>query len=55
MADEMENIENPSVEDDGQISEDDWAAAMAEQGPVDNPEVSPADIFPCLLYTSRCV
>lgn len=46
MADEMENIENPSVEDDGQISEDDWAAAMAEQGPVDNPEVSPADIFP---------
>ncbi|MGE5384938.1 MAG: flagellar motor switch protein FliN [Betaproteobacteria bacterium] len=47
MADEMENIENPSVEDDGQISEDDWAAAMAEQGPGEtDANVSPADIFP---------
>ena len=33
MADEIEKIENMETpaEDDGQISEDDWAAAMAEQ------------------------
>ena len=36
MADEMDNIENLS-EDDGQISEDDWAAAMAEQAITDAP------------------
>ena len=31
MADEFENMENTTTEDDGQISEDDWAAAMSEQ------------------------
>lgn len=50
MADEMENMENPVAEDDGQISEDDWAAAMAEQAvtdaPATQPEAQPADIFP---------
>jgi flagellar motor switch protein FliN len=49
MADEMENIENTAVEDDGQISEDDWAAAMAEQTvsePVSGATAQPADIFP---------
>ena len=50
MADEMENIENMATEDDGQISEDDWAAAMAEQAITDSaaPEAAaqPADIFP---------
>ena len=30
MADEMEDTESAVTEDDGQISEDDWAAAMAE-------------------------
>ena len=50
MADEMENIENQATEDDGQISEDDWAAAMAEQAVVDagsaQAAAQPADIFP---------
>jgi flagellar motor switch protein FliN/FliY len=47
MADEMENTENQAVEDDGQISEDDWAAAMAEQAdPVAATTAQPADIFP---------
>jgi len=47
MADEMENTENQTVEDDGQISEDDWAAAMAEQAePSAAPTAQPADIFP---------
>jgi flagellar motor switch protein FliN/FliY len=48
MADEMENMENP-VEDDGQISEDDWAAAMAEQAVTESEaaqNAQPADIFP---------
>ena len=48
MADEMENIENP-VTDEEQISEDDWAAAMAEQAITDaapNAAAQPADIFP---------
>ncbi|MBF1165325.1 MAG: flagellar motor switch protein FliN [Dechloromonas agitata] len=49
MADEMDNIENLS-EDDGQISEDDWAAAMAEQAITDSPaaavDAQPANIFP---------
>ena len=31
MADEMENIENNVAAEEDQISEDDWAAAMAEQ------------------------
>ncbi len=50
MADEFENMENTTTEDDGQISEDDWAAAMSEQavsesvGPA--PTAQPADIFP---------
>jgi flagellar motor switch protein FliN/FliY len=48
MADEMENIENPAA-DETQISEDDWAAAMAEQAITDTPTAQtaqPADIFP---------
>lgn len=46
MAEEMENIENPATEEE-QISEDDWAAAMAEQAIVDAaPAAQPADIFP---------
>ena len=46
MADDIENIETPA-EDAGQISEDDWAAAMAEQAPVDAMATAqPADIFP---------
>ena len=47
MADEMENTENQTLEDDGQISEDDWAAAMAEQAePSAAPTAHAADIFP---------
>lgn len=46
MADEMENMENSMIEDDGQISEDDWATAMAEQAISDAPSAQPADIFP---------
>lgn len=52
MADEFENTENKSTEDEGQISEDDWAAAMAEQAVVDSGTEaatagsSAADIFP---------
>lgn len=48
MADEMENIENKAAEDEMQISEDDWAAAMAEQAVSDTAAVAaqPADIFP---------
>ncbi len=46
MADEMENIENAAADAD-QISEDDWAAAMAEQAVVDQaPAAQPANIFP---------
>lgn len=49
MADEMENIENTSAESEDQISEDDWAAAMAEQVTADaaiNTSAQPANIFP---------
>lgn len=46
MADEMESMENVSTEDDGQISEDDWATAMAEQAIAESPSAQPADIFP---------
>ena len=50
MADEMENFDNPVTEDDGQISEDDWAAAMAEQAVSESAAgaagAQPADIFP---------
>lgn len=50
MADEMEDTESAVTEDDGQISEDDWAAAMAEQTTVDAgmspPAAQPANIFP---------
>lgn len=46
MADEMENMENNVAEDDGQISDDDWATAMAEQAVSDAPAAQPADIFP---------
>ena len=48
MADDMENIENNNSEED-QISEDDWAAAMAEQVTADSPDsaaAQPANIFP---------
>ncbi|MFH1987519.1 MAG: flagellar motor switch protein FliN/FliY [Rhodocyclaceae bacterium] len=47
MADDIENMEAPA-EDAGQISEDDWAAAMAEQVVSDGATatVQPADIFP---------
>jgi flagellar motor switch protein FliN len=49
MADEMENTENLETGAEEQISENDWAAAMAEQ--TDNestsaPAAQPADIFP---------
>lgn len=46
MADEMEDMENNVTEDDGQISEDDWATAMAEQAIAEAPSAQPADIFP---------
>ncbi len=51
MADEFENQEVKTVsEDDGQISEDDWAAAMAEQEHADAgataSNAAAADIFP---------
>jgi len=50
MADEMENLESTSMEDDGQISEDDWAAAMAEQTTTEaapaGPAVQAANLFP---------
>jgi flagellar motor switch protein FliN/FliY len=49
MADEMENTENTAMEDEGQISEDDWAAAMSEQAVAEatpQPAAQPADIFP---------
>lgn len=48
MADEMENIENPAAGAEEQISEDDWAAAMAEQAISESaaPAAQPADIFP---------
>ncbi|HSG23786.1 MAG TPA: flagellar motor switch protein FliN [Azonexus sp.] len=42
----MENMENMITEDDGQISEDDWATAMAEQAIAEAPSAQPADIFP---------
>lgn len=48
MADELENSENSTVDED-QISEDDWAAAMAEQAISEAPAAQaaqPADIFP---------
>ncbi|MBU1364305.1 MAG: flagellar motor switch protein FliN [Gammaproteobacteria bacterium] len=47
MADDIENTETPA-EDAGQISEDDWAAAMAEQVVSDGAAATaqPADIFP---------
>lgn len=50
MADDMDNLENNAAEDAGQISEDDWAAAMAEQAisesAVPQAAAQPADIFP---------
>jgi len=51
MADEMEDLANQVNEDDGQISEDDWAAAMAEQAITDTTgaqTAQPADILPSL-------
>ena len=49
MADEMENMANDVAADEDQISEDDWAAAMAEQAvtePTSGQAAQPADIFP---------
>lgn len=46
MADEIEDTENIQAEDEDQISEDDWASAMAEQAITDTPAAQPADIFP---------
>ena len=48
MADEMEDTENKTTEDEGQISEDDWAAAMAEQVDAEATPAtsSAADLFP---------
>ncbi len=47
MADDLEDMINKASEDDGQISEDDWAAAMAEQVQAESaPSASAADIFP---------
>lgn len=47
MADEMDNMNDQATEDDGQISEDDWAAAMAEQTVADTATAAqPVDIFP---------
>ena len=49
MADEMENSENPAAAAEDQISEDDWAAAMAEQAITESTPAAaaqPADIFP---------
>lgn len=56
MADEFENEEVKTVsEDDGQISEDDWAAAMAEQEVTDASatasNAAAADIFPAFGAT----
>ena len=52
MADDLENTEN-TMTDESQISEDDWAAAMAEQTTTDATSstmsgvaAQPADIFP---------
>ena len=52
MADDLENTEN-TMTDESQISEDDWAAAMAEQTTTDTVSsamsgvaAQPADIFP---------
>jgi len=51
MADEMEDLEKAATanEDDGQINDDDWAAAMAEQAISESSagqNAAPADIFP---------
>lgn len=48
MADEMDNFDNAPATDDDQISDDDWAAAMAEQASTAQPEIAaqPANIFP---------
>lgn len=49
MADEMENFGAPAAGAEEQISEDDWAAAMAEQAISESsipPAAQPADIFP---------
>lgn len=50
MVDEMDDMENTATEDDGQISEDDWAAAMSEQAVAEagggGASAMPADIFP---------
>lgn len=49
MTDDIDLNENTPTEDDGQINEDDWASAMAEQTITESqPQIAaqPADIFP---------
>jgi flagellar motor switch protein FliN/FliY len=46
MADEMDISASTEPQEEDQISEDDWASAMAEQAVTDTPAVQPADIFP---------
>lgn len=46
MADKMDIGESTESQEEDQISEDDWASAMAEQAVTDAPAVQPADIFP---------
>ncbi len=46
MSEEMENLENLDAAGEEQISEDDWAAAMAEQVTADAPPAPAANIFP---------
>lgn len=48
MVDDPDNFASTPAEDDGQINDDDWAAAMAEQATSDAPaaQAQPADIFP---------
>lgn len=46
MAETLDTPQNPAA--DGQVSDDDWAAAMAEQGQTQKvePAAQPAQIFP---------
>lgn len=49
MSDEMENLDNLAAGGEEQISEDDWAAAMAEQATIDAAPAASAqaaNIFP---------
>lgn len=56
MADNLEDFASLPAQDDAQISDDDWAAAMAEQASVSGedamPTAQPADIFPSFGATA---